>query len=52
LNSALCCFLFMPTFHAPLDRLAFSLSRCPKNRSRRKDDGEEAVIRGEEPGHL
>src|SRR5947209_18981733 len=35
LNSALCCFLFMPTSHAPLDRLAFSLSRCPKNRSRR-----------------
>jgi YVTN family beta-propeller protein len=25
----------MPTFHAPLDRLAFSLSRCPKIRSRR-----------------
>jgi hypothetical protein len=27
----------MPTFHAPLDRLAFSLSRCPKIRSRRTD---------------
>src|SRR5690349_24374632 len=25
----------MPTFHAPLDRLAFSLSRCPKIRDRR-----------------
>src|SRR5690348_2499478 len=25
----------MPTSHAPLDRLAFSLSRCPKIRSRR-----------------
>jgi hypothetical protein len=25
----------MPTFHARLDRLAFSLSRCPKIRSRR-----------------
>src|SRR5947209_3827623 len=35
LNSALCCFLFIPTSHAPLDRLAFSLSRCPKIRSRR-----------------
>jgi hypothetical protein len=35
LNSALCCFLFMPTSHAPLDRSAFSLSRCPKIRSRR-----------------
>jgi hypothetical protein len=34
LNSALCCFLFIPTSHAPLDRLAFSLSRCPKIRSR------------------
>ena len=30
------CFLLMPTSHAPLDRLAFSLSRCPKIRSRRK----------------
>src|SRR6266478_9761325 len=28
----------MPTSHAPLDRLAFSLSRCPKIRSRRKRD--------------
>src|SRR5947209_15933262 len=35
LNSALCCFLLMPTSHAPLDRSAFSLSRCPKIRSRR-----------------
>jgi hypothetical protein len=35
LNSALCCFLFTPTSHAPLDRSAFSLSRCPKIRSRR-----------------
>jgi hypothetical protein len=26
----------MPTSHAPLDRLAFSLSRCPKIRSRRR----------------
>src|SRR5271156_7020941 len=25
----------MPTSHAPLDRLAFSLSRCPRIRSRR-----------------
>jgi hypothetical protein len=25
----------MPTSHAPLDRSAFSLSRCPKIRSRR-----------------
>jgi hypothetical protein len=30
LNAALCCFLFTPTSHAPLDRSAFSLSRCPK----------------------
>src|SRR5258706_11470011 len=36
LNSALCCFLFTPTSHAPLDRSAFSLSRCPKIRSRRR----------------
>jgi hypothetical protein len=35
LNSALCCFLFIPTSHTPLDRSAFSLSRCPKIRSRR-----------------
>ena len=35
LNSALCCFLFTPTSYAPLDRSAFSSSRCPKNRSRR-----------------
>jgi hypothetical protein len=35
LNSALCCFLFTPTSHAPLDRSAFSLSRCPEIRSRR-----------------
>ena len=35
LNSALCCFLFTPTSHAPLDRSAFSLSRCPKIRRRR-----------------
>src|SRR5712671_6047194 len=35
LKSALCCFLFTPTFHASLDRSAFSLSHCPKNRSRR-----------------
>ena len=35
LNSALCCFLLMTTSHAPLDRSAFSLSRCPKIRSRR-----------------
>src|SRR3984893_2035335 len=35
LNSALCCFLFMPTSHILLDRSAFSLSRCPKIRSRR-----------------
>src|SRR5580704_413144 len=38
LNSALCCFLFMPTSHAPLDRSAFSLSRCPKIRSRRTSE--------------
>jgi len=31
------CFLLMPTSHAPLDRSAFSLSRCPKIRSRRKN---------------
>ena len=37
LNSALCCFLLMPTSHAPLDRSAFSLSRCPKIRSRRRE---------------
>src|SRR5271169_2646004 len=36
LNAALCCFLFIPTSHTPLDRSAFSLSRCPKIRSRRK----------------
>jgi hypothetical protein len=39
LNSALCCFLFIPTSHAPLDRLTFSLSRCPKIRSRRTETG-------------
>src|SRR6202040_3175845 len=37
LNSALCCFLLMPTSYAPLDRSAFSLSHCPKIRSRRTD---------------
>src|ERR1700686_1743931 len=35
LKAALCCFLFTPTSHASLDRSAFSLSHCPKNRSRR-----------------
>ena len=35
LNSALCCFLFTPTFHASSDRSALSLSDCPENRSRR-----------------
>src|SRR4051794_31568871 len=39
LNSALCCFLLMPTSHAPLDRSAFSLSRCPKIRDRRTHPG-------------
>src|SRR3979490_1720851 len=37
LKAALCCFLFTPTSHASLDRSAFSLSHCPKNRSRRKN---------------
>src|ERR1700751_5958038 len=35
LNSALCCFLLMPTSLAPLDCSAFRLSLCPKTRSRR-----------------
>ena len=36
----------MPTSHAPLDRSAFSLSRCPKIRSRRKlvDDAVRPII--------
>jgi hypothetical protein len=38
LKSALCCFLFTPTSHASLDRSALSLSDCPENRSRRKQD--------------
>jgi hypothetical protein len=36
LKAALCCFLLTPTSHASLDRSAFSLSHCPKNRSRRR----------------
>src|SRR5207253_9301032 len=30
LNSAPCCFLLMPTSHAPLYRSSFTLSRCSK----------------------
>src|SRR5205814_5379162 len=55
LNSALCCFLFMPTSHAPLDRLAFSLSRCPKIRSRRRGRGTTLLTvedGGPQPGGL
>jgi hypothetical protein len=45
LNSALCCFLLMPTSHAPLDRSAFSLSRCPKIRSRRTGQAARQILR-------
>src|SRR5438067_4498894 len=36
----------MPTSHAPLDRSAFSLSRCPKIRSRRRLRYQAARCRG------
>src|SRR5205085_10161531 len=39
LNSALCCFLFMPTSHAPLDRLALSLSAVQKSGTAAVCDG-------------
>jgi hypothetical protein len=38
----------MPTSHAPLDRSAFSLSRCPKIRSRRNDPALTEKLRIEE----
>jgi len=61
LNSALCCFLFTPTSHAPLDRSAFSLSCRPKIRSRRSQGrireqiqyhAGTSVVNGVNPPHL
>jgi hypothetical protein len=39
LKAALCCFLFIPTSQASLDRSALSLFDCPENRSRRSLGG-------------
>jgi MFS family permease len=53
LNSALCCFLFMPTSRTPLDRSAFSLSRCPKIRRRRISGAPRDALVGDiSPAHV